>query len=74
MPDAQTQFQLLAAEFEMLSAEMRVCKNPERRHALLQGMKILIDEIFGLVSRSLPEDHEQTRLSHSKRRAQASAT
>jgi hypothetical protein len=74
MPDAQKQFEFLAAEFELLSAETRVCKNPERRHVLLQHMKILIDEIFGLVSRSLHEDNEQTRLSHSKPSAQASAT
>ena len=72
--DAQKQFELLAAEFEMLSAEMGVCKKPERRHALLQGMEILIDEIFGLVPKSFSEDNEQTRLSHSRRSAQAPAT
>jgi hypothetical protein len=46
MPDPQKQFELLAAEFEMLTTEMEMCKNPERRFALLQRKKVLTDDII----------------------------
>jgi hypothetical protein len=67
MPDAQRQFELLAAEFEKLTAKMEICKNPERRFASLQRMKVLLDDIFGLLCTSLDEENQQrTGLSNSK--------
>ena len=41
---------LLAAEFEKLCGEVGICKNPERRFALLRRMDILMDEMFGLLN------------------------
>jgi hypothetical protein len=61
MPDLQSQFELLAIEFETLTTEMQICKNPERRFALLQRMKLLLDEIFELLSASLYQDNQTFR-------------
>lgn len=72
MPDFQSQFELLAIEFETLTAEMEICKNPERRFALLQRMKLLLDQIFELLSASLYQDN-QTRRNNPKSTPQASA-
>jgi hypothetical protein len=59
MPDAQKQFELLAAEFEMLCGEVEICQNTERRFAPPQRMKILMDEIFRLLCTSLNKDNQQ---------------
>jgi hypothetical protein len=67
MPDAQKQFELLAAEFEMLCGEVEICKNKERRFAPPERMKILMDEIFRLLCTSLNQDNQQrTWLRNSK--------
>jgi hypothetical protein len=74
MPDAQRQFELLAAEFEKLTAEMEICKNPERRFASLQRMKVLLDDIFGLLCTSLNQENQQrTWLGNSKSTPRAPA-
>jgi hypothetical protein len=70
MPDPQKSFELLATEFETLTAEMEICKNPDRRFALLQRMKVLIDDIFALVCISLYQD-DQTRSNPKSRQASA---
>jgi hypothetical protein len=73
MPDAQKQFELLAAEFETLCGEVEICKNPERRFALVQRMKILMDDIFRLLCTSLNHENKQARLSNPKLSSHASA-
>jgi hypothetical protein len=59
------QFELLTNKFETLAAEMNTCKNPERRIELLQRMKVLIDEIDGVILMSLNRQNKQARLASS---------
>jgi hypothetical protein len=56
------QFESLANKFETLAGEMKTCKNPERRIELLQRMKVLIDEIDGVIFMSLNRENKQARL------------
>ena len=56
------QFESLANNFETLAGEMKTCKNPERRIELLQRMKVLIDEIDGVIFMSLNRKNKQARL------------
>jgi hypothetical protein len=62
MPDVQKQFELLAAEFEMVSAKMEVCRDPALRLVLLRRMKVLIDEIFELIASN--QTNQQNHLSN----------
>jgi hypothetical protein len=71
MPDLQSQFESLAIEFEALTAEMEICKNPERRFALLRRMKLLLDQIFELLSASLYQDNQSCRSNPKPRQASA---
>jgi len=64
MPNAEQRFKSLAAEFEALAARMRVCRDPELRLALLRQMKLLIDEIDGLVFTSVNRDKTRAVLTH----------
>lgn len=68
------QFESLANKFETLAAEMNTCKNPERRIELLQRMKVLIDEIDGVIFTSLNREKKQTLLANSSRISEESAT
>jgi hypothetical protein len=61
MSDTLQQFEWLATKFETLAFEMRTCTNPQRRIELLQQMKILIDEIDGVIFMSLTRQHKQSR-------------
>ena len=62
MSDNLQQFESLATEFEILAFEMSTCTNPARRIELLQRMKILIDEIDGVIFMSLTrQQHKQAR-------------
>jgi len=62
MPDAQKQFELLAAQFEMVSAQMDVSRDPALRLVLLRRMKVLIDGIFELIA--LNQNNQQNHLSN----------
>jgi len=64
MPDTQKQFELLAAQFEMVSAQMDVSRDPALRLVLLRRMKVLIDEIFELIA--LNQNNQQSHLSNPK--------
>ena len=57
------QFESLANAFETLAAEMRACKNTERRIVLLRRMKVLIDEIDGHIF-TLDRENKQPRLAN----------
>ena len=58
-------FESLANKFEILAVEMRTCKNPERRIELLQRMKVLINEIDGVIFKSLNRENKQARFANS---------
>jgi hypothetical protein len=80
MSDTQQQlkqlqrFESLANKFEILAAEMRTCKNPERRIELLQRMKVLINEIDGVIFKSLNRENKQARLANPSLTPEESAT
>jgi hypothetical protein len=67
-------FESLANEFETLAAEMKTCTNPERRIELLQRMKVLIDEIDGVIFKSLNRENKQARLPNPSLTPEESAT
>jgi hypothetical protein len=68
MPDVQKQFELLAAEFEMVSAKMDVCRDSALRLVLLRRMKVLIDEIFELIASN--QNNQQNHLGNPKLNSQ----
>jgi hypothetical protein len=47
MLNTEEHFNSLAAEFEILAVAMRGCKSSNRRIALLQRMRVVIEEIDG---------------------------
>jgi hypothetical protein len=53
MLNTEKQFNSLAAEFDTLAVAMRGCKNSDRRLALLQRMRVVIEEIDGQIVTSL---------------------
>jgi hypothetical protein len=66
MLSAQDRFKRLSDKFEALVLEMGKCGDPKRRSELLQRMKIVIDEIDGLIFTSLDRESKQTCLTDPK--------
>ena len=52
MLNTEEHFNSLAAEFEILAVAMRGCKSSNRRIALLQRMRVVIEEIDGQLARA----------------------
>ena len=73
MRDTQHRFQQLSESFDALVLEVANCKEPQLRIELLQRMKILIDEIDGLIYVSLNRDAQQARLTNLKLSPDSSA-
>jgi hypothetical protein len=53
MLNTEKQFNSLAADFEILAVTMKGCENSDRRLALLQRMRVVIEEIDGQIFTSL---------------------
>jgi hypothetical protein len=67
MLNAQDHFKRLADKFEALVLEVGISNNdPERRLELFQRMKVLTDEMDGLILTSLSRDAKQARLTNPK--------